>query len=166
MCVCVCVCMCKWMCMCCMLHYESAHPPAHPLTYPPPQLLPLNSCTLCSAKFMGSGVLAYKYWYTVIYCVVYTLWKPWCNDVKDCISIYIIQQAFKLYNKWFAELAGFNNLEWSHAYIQKWNDWCFRPQFRTVRLYWAGDNLRKWDEYCYESCPWRRIDCLTCWAAA
>ena len=21
------------------------------------------------------------------------------------------------------------------------NDWCFRPRFCTVRLYWAGDNL-------------------------
>ena len=23
----------------------------------------------------------------------------------------------------------------------KWNDWCFRLRFHTVRLYWAGDNL-------------------------
>ena len=21
------------------------------------------------------------------------------------------------------------------------NDWCFRPRFCTIRLYWAGDNL-------------------------
>ena len=25
--------------------------------------------------------------------------------------------------------------------LKKWNEWCFRPQFCTVRLYWAGDNL-------------------------
>ena len=32
----------------------------------------------------------------------------------------------------------------------KWNDWCFRPQPCTVRLYWAGHNLGEWDEFCYE----------------
>ena len=45
----------------------------------------------------------------------------------------------------------------------KWNDWCFRPRFFTVRLYWAGDNLGEWDGFCYKSCPWRRTDRLTCW---
>ena len=49
--------------------------------------------------------------------------------------------------------------------MNKWNDWCFRLQFCTVRLHWAGDNLSEWDEFCDESCPWRRIDCLTCWPA-
>ena len=33
------------------------------------------------------------------------------------------------------------------------------------RLYWDGDNRGKWDEFCYESCPWSRINLLTCWAA-
>ena len=31
----------------------------------------------------------------------------------------------------------------------KWNDWCFRLRFCTVRLYWAEDNLGWWDEFCY-----------------
>ena len=26
------------------------------------------------------------------------------------------------------------------------NDWCFRPQFCTVRLYWSGYNLGWWNE--------------------
>ena len=37
------------------------------------------------------------------------------------------------------------------------NNWCFRPRFCTVKLYWAGGNLR-W--FCYESCPWA---VSTCW---
>ena len=45
------------------------------------------------------------------------------------------------------------------------NDWCFRPWFCTVRLYWARDNLGEWDEFCYESCPCYRIHCSTCWPA-
>ena len=43
------------------------------------------------------------------------------------------------------------------------NDWCFRPWFCTLQLYWARDNLGKWDECCYGSCPWCRIDCSTRW---
>ena len=46
---------------------------------------------------------------------------------------------------------------------KKWNDWCFKPRFCTVRQYWAGDNLGKWDEFCFESCPWRRINRSTWW---
>ena len=42
----------------------------------------------------------------------------------------------------------------------KWNEWCFRPRFCTVRIYWAGD-VGEWD-IIYESCPWRRIDRSTC----
>ena len=38
-----------------------------------------------------------------------------------------------------------------------WNDWCFRPRFCNVKLYWAGDNLGERDEFCYEWCPWCRI---------
>ena len=34
-----------------------------------------------------------------------------------------------------------------------------------VELYWAGDNLSEWDVFCYESCPWCRIDRVTCWPA-
>ena len=76
-------------------------------------------------------------------------------------------------------------------YERKWiNDWCFRPWFCAVRLYWAGhnlsynknewmigvlghdfallrlywagDNLGKWDEFCYESCPWHCLWFKTC----
>ena len=43
---------------------------------------------------------------------------------------------------------------------KKWNEWCFRPWFCTVRL---RDNLGEWDEFCYESCLWCRIDRSTCW---
>ena len=42
--------------------------------------------------------------------------------------------------------------------LERWNDWCFRPQFCTARLYLEGVNLGKWDEVQYESCPWSRID--------
>ena len=52
-----------------------------------------------------------------------------------------------------------------HIWNWKWNEWCFRPQFCTARLYWVGDNLGEWDKFCYESCPWRRIDHSTCWPA-
>ena len=45
----------------------------------------------------------------------------------------------------------------------KWNDWCFRPWFCSVRLCWARDNLDEWDEFWYESCNWRRIDRSTYW---
>ena len=45
------------------------------------------------------------------------------------------------------------------------SEWCFRLQYCTVRLYWAGDNLGYWDEFWYESCPRCRIDHLTCWPA-
>ena len=34
------------------------------------------------------------------------------------------------------------------------NEWCFRPRFCTVRLYWTGDNLGWWDEFYDESYPW------------
>ena len=50
-------------------------------------------------------------------------------------------------------------------HIQGMNEWCFRPRFCTVRLYWAGDNLGEWDEFCYEPCPWCRIKRSTCWSA-
>ena len=36
--------------------------------------------------------------------------------------------------------------------------------FALLRLHWTGDNLGR-DEFCNETCPWRRIDRLTCWAA-
>ena len=42
-----------------------------------------------------------------------------------------------------------------YCLVYKWR--CFRPQFCTVRPYWAGENLSQWDEFCYESCPWYRI---------
>ena len=38
--------------------------------------------------------------------------------------------------------------------LMAWNEWCFRPRFCTVRLYWGGDILFEWDQFCYESCPW------------
>ena len=54
-------------------------------------------------------------------------------------------------------------LTWrSYTMIMKRNGWCFRPPFSTVRLYWAGVNLGEWDEFCYGSCPWCRIDRVTC----
>ena len=27
------------------------------------------------------------------------------------------------------------------------NEWCFKPRFCTVRLYWTGDNLVEWGEF-------------------
>ena len=51
-------------------------------------------------------------------------------------------------------------------FCQYMNDeWCFRPWFCTVRLYWVQYNLGKWDEFYYESCPWHRITHSTCWPA-
>ena len=59
------------------------------------------------------------------------------------------------------QLNGWTMLIWTPSNTMI--DWCFRPRFCTVSLYSAGDNLGEWDVFCYESCPWRRIDHLTCW---
>ena len=36
--------------------------------------------------------------------------------------------------------------------VMKMNEWCFRPRFCTVRLYWAGDNLGF--THLYEASEW------------
>ena len=41
-------------------------------------------------------------------------------------------------------LTSFNIFRW---YAGKGNEYCFRPQFCTVRLHWTGVNLGKWDEF-------------------
>ena len=45
------------------------------------------------------------------------------------------------------------------------NEWCSRPGFRTVRLYWARNNPGYWDEFWYEWWPGCRINHSTCWPA-
>ena len=47
--------------------------------------------------------------------------------------------------------------------LYRTTEWCFRPRFCTVRLYWTGDDPGEWDEFCYEACHWRKIDRSTCW---
>ena len=43
----------------------------------------------------------------------------------------------------------FTEWVWMAFIFAEWNewmnDWCYRPRFCTVRLYWAGDNLGEWD---------------------
>ena len=49
-------------------------------------------------------------------------------------------------------------------YISKPNDWCFRPWFCTVWLYWARDNMGEWDEFLLWIIPLaqdRSLDLLT-----
>ena len=55
-------------------------------------------------------------------------------------------------------------LDKGHPGLMRWNEWCLRPRFCTVRLYWSGDNLGC-DEYWYESCPACRGNHSTCWPA-
>ena len=47
----------------------------------------------------------------------------------------------------------------------KWNDWCLRPRFCTVKvgpgITWANEMT-----FCFETCVWCRINHLTCWPAA
>ena len=54
-----------------------------------------------------------------------------------------------------SDAIGLNPALWLHQ-RRRQNEWCFRPQFCSVKLYWAGNNLGEWDEFCYESCPWRK----------
>ena len=79
----------------------------------------------------------------------------------DFTSACYTSRCFLLRVRWRSEYNDTKtcNIWTSHTH----NDWCFRPRFYTVRLYWAGDNLGEWDESCYESCPWCRIDHSTCW---
>ena len=38
-----------------------------------------------------------------------------------------------------------NYLSPDQRYEMKGNEWCFRPRFCTVRLYWAGDNHQRYE---------------------
>ena len=50
-------------------------------------------------------------------------------------------------------LIGFSMESVTQKYhTMKGNEWCFRPRFCTVRLYWAGDNLGECNEFCYGPC--------------
>ena len=108
---------------------------------------------------------------TVAECVVFTdtfVWvsswrrKPFSAVMSLNILVSVIRTALHL-------IVSFVSIGWCAYFddssVSRWkkSDWCLRPWFCTVRLYWAWDNLGEWDEFCYESYLWYRIDYSTFW---
>ena len=84
-----------------------------------------------------------------------------CERVWICVCVWVgggtrIRHAHLLLYIWpsnrletwkqiFLNLSFFSLLVYHQQ--MKWNDWCFRPRFCTVRLYWAWENLGEWDNH-------------------
>ena len=89
-----------------------------------------------------------------------------CTNVKgsnDCFSLIlpytsnIIIKEAKATKNWNGSICKKPNLMWrGHIFLIRnedqrhklqWFDWCFRPRFCIVRLYWAGDNLGRMEMF-------------------